>query len=152
MAEKINAASEVDIHDLSRRIHGWSEDGAQHWDELMVRYLRTEVVDPLADAIRELKIDVVLPLAGAIKELKEEIEQLRVAINTNLNPPPDDWLTIKEAADTLKIHRRTLMKLAGSGKIRSEKVGGQWRFKREWITEREVKVGNGCETGGAAGQ
>jgi len=44
-------------------------------------------------------------------------------------------LDAQEVADLLRLHVRTVMKLANSGQIRGFKAGGQWRFRREAIEE-----------------
>jgi len=42
-------------------------------------------------------------------------------------------MTVKEAAQYLKLNYMTVYKLAQKGKIPASKVGGNWRFKREII-------------------
>ncbi len=46
-------------------------------------------------------------------------------------------LTTKEAADFLKLHEKTLSRLARQGKLPGNKIGGEWRFLKEdlvgWI-------------------
>lgn len=48
-------------------------------------------------------------------------------------------LTIDELADYLKISKSTLYKLAQAGKIPGQKVGRNWRFRKEaidrWLEE-----------------
>jgi excisionase family DNA binding protein len=44
-------------------------------------------------------------------------------------------MTIKEAADYLKLNHMTVYKLAQKNKIPAFKVGGNWRFKREILEE-----------------
>lgn len=48
-------------------------------------------------------------------------------------------LTTKEAADFLKLHEKTLSRLARQGKLPGNKIGGEWRFLKEdlvsWIHE-----------------
>jgi len=51
-------------------------------------------------------------------------------------------MTIKEAAEYLKVHQLTIYRLAQKGKIPFSKVGRQWRVKKEilekWV-EQETK-------------
>jgi len=47
----------------------------------------------------------------------------------------DSLMTIKEAAQYLKLNYMTLYKLAQKGKIPASKVGGNWRFKQEVIDQ-----------------
>lgn len=48
-------------------------------------------------------------------------------------------LTIEEAADYLKIGKRSLYKLAKEGRVPGKKVLNKWRFEkeslREWVRE-----------------
>lgn len=57
---------------------------------------------------------------------------------------PDEILTIDEVAAYLKAGKRTVYRLAASGKLPAFKLGGTWRFRRgdldEWITSRIVKA------------
>ena len=52
-------------------------------------------------------------------------------------------LDAQEVADMLRLHPRTVMKLANQGQLRGFKAGGQWRFRRdaieEYIREQEEK-------------
>jgi excisionase family DNA binding protein len=52
----------------------------------------------------------------------------------------DEILTIEEVAAYLKAGRRTVYRLAASGKIPAFKLGGVWRFRRieldRWIAAR----------------
>jgi excisionase family DNA binding protein len=57
----------------------------------------------------------------------------------------DDILEAEEVAEMLRVHPRTIMRLASQGKIPGFKVGGQWRFRREainqYIREQEQQHG-----------
>lgn len=44
-------------------------------------------------------------------------------------------LTAEEAAKHLRIHVKSLYRLAKQGKIPSRKVGGRWRFHRQTLDE-----------------
>ena len=54
-----------------------------------------------------------------------------------------DILDAQEVADMLRVHPRTIMRLAKLGHIPGFKVGGQWRFRREaieaYIREQEQR-------------
>jgi excisionase family DNA binding protein len=54
-----------------------------------------------------------------------------------------DILDVDEVADMLRVHPRTIMRLAQQGHIPGFKVGGQWRFRREaieaYIREQEQR-------------
>jgi len=43
---------------------------------------------------------------------------------------PSDVLTADEAADYLRVSRKTLYRLVSAGKIPGQKVGRSWRFRR----------------------
>lgn len=46
-----------------------------------------------------------------------------------------DVLTIKEAAEFLRCHPRTLQKMAIRGEVPAKKVGSLWRFSRQRLQE-----------------
>jgi excisionase family DNA binding protein len=54
-----------------------------------------------------------------------------------MSDQPDEILTIEEVAAYLKASKRTVYRLAASGKIPAFKLGGTWRFRRsdldQWI-------------------
>ena len=47
----------------------------------------------------------------------------------------DSLMTIKEAAQYLKLNYMTVYKLAQKGKVPASKVGGTWRFKKEVLDD-----------------
>lgn len=57
---------------------------------------------------------------------------------------PDEILTIEEVATYLKAGKRTVYRLAASGKLPAFKLGGTWRFRRgdldQWIASRIGKA------------
>ncbi len=57
---------------------------------------------------------------------------------------PDEILTIDEVAAYLKASKRTVYRLAASGKLPAFKLGGTWRFRRSdldrWIASRVGKA------------
>lgn len=63
----------------------------------------------------------------------------------------DDILTIDEVAAYLKAGKRTVYRLASSGKIPAFKLGGTWRFRRaeldEWIGRRIGRRGDDAGDG-----
>jgi len=46
-----------------------------------------------------------------------------------------DVMTIKEAANFLRCHPRTLQKMAIKGEIPAKKVGSLWRFSRQRLQD-----------------
>jgi len=56
----------------------------------------------------------------------------------------DEILTIDEVATYLKASKRTVYRLASSGKLPAFKLGGTWRFRRgdldRWIASRIGKT------------
>ena len=50
---------------------------------------------------------------------------------------------IKDTAAYLEVHRSTIYRLVGNGRIPAFKLGGQWRFKKDvidrWLTEEMEK-------------
>ena len=57
---------------------------------------------------------------------------------------PDEILTIDEVAAYLKTSKRTVYRLASSGKLPAFKLGGTWRFRKgdlnQWIATRVNKT------------
>jgi len=47
----------------------------------------------------------------------------------------EEILDADEVAKLLRVHPRTVMRLASQGQLPGFKVGGQWRFRREAIDE-----------------
>lgn len=64
----------------------------------------------------------------------------------------DEILTVDEVATYLKAGKRTVYRLASSGKIPAFKLGGTWRFRRaeldQWIARRIGKAADAYEDGG----
>ena len=58
--------------------------------------------------------------------------------------PDGDILTLDEVAAYLKAGKRTVYRLAASGKLPALKLGGTWRFRRgdldQWIASRIGKA------------
>ena len=61
-----------------------------------------------------------------------------------MSDQPDEMLTIDEVAAYLKAGKRTVYRLAASGKLPAFKLGGTWRFRRgdldKWIASSIGKV------------
>lgn len=61
-----------------------------------------------------------------------------------MSDQPDEILTIDEVAAFLKAGKRTVYRLAASGKLPAFKLGGTWRFRRsdldKWIASRIGKA------------
>ena len=47
----------------------------------------------------------------------------------------DPLLTLDEVASILRLHRHTVRKLIGEGRLRFTRIGGQFRFKRAWVED-----------------
>ncbi len=64
----------------------------------------------------------------------------------------DEILTIDEVAAYLKAGKRTVYRLASSGKIPAFKLGGTWRFRRaemdRWIASQISQATHAAEEGG----
>ena len=54
----------------------------------------------------------------------------------------DEFLTLPEVAQLLKVNDKTVYSLAQKGVLPGFKVGGQWRFKRAdfdaWVEEQKA--------------
>ena len=64
-----------------------------------------------------------------------------------MSAQPDEILTLEEVAAYLKAGKRTVYRLAASGRIPAFKLGGTWRFRRaeldQWIGSRMGKTADG---------
>jgi excisionase family DNA binding protein len=53
---------------------------------------------------------------------------------------PNRMMTIKEVAEYLSVHEKTIYRLVKSGELPALRVGGQWRFEKKvldaWIQGR----------------
>ena len=45
----------------------------------------------------------------------------------------EEILTIREVAELLKLHPKTVNKLANSGRLRGYRIGRQWRFRKSEV-------------------
>ena len=52
------------------------------------------------------------------------------ALNGTIDHPLSDVLTTTEAAELLKIHKRTVARFAREGQIPGKKQGAKWQFTR----------------------
>lgn len=61
-----------------------------------------------------------------------------------MSDQPNEILTVDEVASYLKAGKRTVYRLAASGKLPAFKLGGTWRFRRsdldQWIASRVGKA------------
>ena len=51
----------------------------------------------------------------------------------------DQWYTVEEAADILKVHKDTLRRWLREGKLRARKVGKGWRVPRSEVMPPDVE-------------
>ncbi len=55
----------------------------------------------------------------------------------------NQWMTVKDVAEYLKLSPDMIYRLAQQGKIPVSKVGSRWRFKKEkidqWMEDRQVR-------------
>lgn len=62
----------------------------------------------------------------------------------------DQWMTVKDVADYLKLSPDLIYRLAQQGQIPASKVGTRWRFKREkidhWMEMRQVEAPEGTKS------
>lgn len=77
--------------------------------------------------------------AGGRKLKKvENSDQRKVPSMTNA---PMNLLTAEEAANYLRLHVKSIYRLAREGKIPGRKIGGSWRFHQEsleqWLTKEK---------------
>jgi len=47
----------------------------------------------------------------------------------------DEFVTVEELADLLKVNPRTIQRIVRRKEIPAIRVGRQWRFRREWVGE-----------------
>jgi excisionase family DNA binding protein len=61
--------------------------------------------------------------------VREEV-QAQMAV---FQPQSNDWLTVREAADYLRVSQRTLERLIAAGELRSTNVERRRLVRREWL-------------------
>ena len=53
---------------------------------------------------------------------------------------PENYLTLKDVAELLKLSEKTIYRLAQQGEIPAFKVGGSWRFRasdiQQWVAQQ----------------
>jgi excisionase family DNA binding protein len=57
------------------------------------------------------------------------------------SPVDEEILTTREVADLLKLHPKTVNKLARSGRVPAYRIGRQWRFRKSEVLkllEKEI--------------
>jgi excisionase family DNA binding protein len=65
-------------------------------------------------------------------------EQIRAKVReeiASLEPVQPEWRTVPEAADYLRVSRRTLERLVANGDVRSSVVGGRRIVRRAWLDQ-----------------
>lgn len=62
--------------------------------------------------------------------IKERMEEKKDSLE-------DDFYTIYELADILKLHHNTIRNNIKSGKLKAHKIGQQWRIKKSDILSME---------------
>ncbi|OGF80494.1 hypothetical protein A2W48_03100 [Candidatus Giovannonibacteria bacterium RIFCSPHIGHO2_12_44_12] len=73
---------------------------------------------------------------------RSKIKPNRITILRQPEPLPDEILTPSEVASLLKMHLKTVYKMAENKTIPGTKLGRSWRFSRQAILDRIV-VDNG---------
>lgn len=46
-----------------------------------------------------------------------------------------DFITVEELANYLKVNTRTIQRIVQRKEIRAVRIGRQWRFRGEWVRE-----------------
>lgn len=110
----------IDFHDLSSRIHKFSGANEEHWDELIVKYLKEEVTIPLRNSLQEL--------TGCIHSLKTSIERLNGI--SSAEKELGEFMILAEVSKALRLHPRTIMKYVRNKKLHATRIGGIWRFNK----------------------
>ena len=47
----------------------------------------------------------------------------------------DHYVTVEELAETLKVNVRTIQRIVHRKELPAIRVGRQWRFRREWVSD-----------------
>ncbi len=47
----------------------------------------------------------------------------------------NEFITVEELAERLKVNPRTIQRIIQRKELPALRVGRQWRFKREWVSE-----------------
>lgn len=56
---------------------------------------------------------------------------LKERMKENEEPLTDEYYTIYEVADILKVHERTIRNNIKNGNLKAKKIGRSWRIKKE---------------------
>ena len=87
---------------------------------------------------------LVLVTAGELRALvAEELAKLHAKAPANLGTPASEWLTAEDAAAFMKLHPRTLARMAARGELAVAKIGRHARYRRsdlESFLERRAQA------------
>ena len=58
---------------------------------------------------------------------------MAIQVRTSAGSAQDRFLTLKEAAEILRLHPRTVREYVRRGELQGRVIGGRWRFRRKDI-------------------
>jgi len=89
---------------------------------------------------------LVLVTAGELRALvAEELAKLHATAPANQGASASEWLTADDAAAFLKLHPRTLARMAARGELAVAKIGRHARYRRsdlDGFLERRARAGS----------
>lgn len=112
---------EQHIEKLYETIEGW-ENIVKEKDDIIKKY----------EMNQHRKIEIITPddLAAVETKIVQELKGLKSHINEKWPEIPPEYLTRKEAADFLKVTKKTLDELTKKKLLERHKIGGGIRYKR----------------------
>ena len=78
-----------------------------------------------------------------LAQLLERIEEHLAALRAGNGKSPQEWLTVKEVAEELKVSRDTIERIIASGKLQATAIEtpkgrgkrGRYRVRRDWMED-----------------
>ena len=90
------------------------------------------VRDAVAGTVAAMISELAATMQAAVAYNAQIVEGMLEAVETLAEVTRVDVvLTLKEAADFLKMHKRTLQRLVAEGKVPAGRIGNEYRFSRD---------------------
>ncbi len=98
-------------------------------EELLERL--SEYNGDLSKDLKNLELSEIEKMIGKMNEIQKDLEKKKKSFEDNPSKAAPKLLTVKEAAEYLKVTTTTIHNLKNSGKIKFRKIGGSIRFTYE---------------------
>ncbi|NLX15226.1 MAG: helix-turn-helix domain-containing protein [Phycisphaerales bacterium] len=89
-----------------------------------------------------------------LRDVLEQIEEHLAALRAGRTSPQQEWLTVTEVADELKVSRDTIERLIGSGQMKAASIEtpkgrgkrSRYRVRRDWMEDFMLSKANSAPT------